>query len=40
MEYDYPSIEKLSKAIFYDSTEPETDYTFYENFMFDEIYYC
>ncbi|RST26240.1 AAA family ATPase [Chryseobacterium lacus] len=38
MEYDYPSIEKLSKAIFYASTEPETDYTFYENFMFDEIY--
>lgn len=38
MEYDYPSIEKLSKAIFYASTEPETDYTFYENFIFDEIY--
>lgn len=38
MEYDYPSIEKLSKAIFHISAEPEIPYTFYENFMFDEIY--
>lgn len=38
MEYDYPSIEKLSKAIFHASTEPGIPYTFYENFMFDEIY--
>lgn len=38
MEFDYPSIEKLSKAIFHASTEPEIPYTFYENFMFDEIY--
>jgi len=38
MENDYPSIEKLSKAIFYASAEPGIPYTFYENFMFDEIY--
>lgn len=39
MEYDYPSIEKLSKAIFYASTEPGgIPFTFYENFMFDEIF--
>lgn len=38
MEYDYPSIEKLSKAIFHVSTEPGIPYTFYENFMLDEIY--
>ncbi len=38
MEYDYPSIEKLSKAIFHASTEPGIPYTFYENFIFDEIY--
>lgn len=38
MESDYPSIEKLSKAIFHASAEPRTSYTFYDNFMFDEIY--
>lgn len=38
MEFDYTSIEKLSKAIFYASTEPGIPYTFYENFIFDEIY--
>jgi energy-coupling factor transporter ATP-binding protein EcfA2 len=38
MEYNYPSIEKLSKAIFHASTEPGISYSFYENFMFHEIY--
>ena len=38
MEFDYTSIEKLSKAIFHASTEPRVPYIFYENFMFDEIY--
>lgn len=38
MEYDYPSIEKLAKAIFHSSSRPGIPYTFYENFMFDEIY--
>lgn len=38
MEFDYTSIEKLSKAIFYASSEPGIPYAFYENFMFDEIY--
>jgi len=38
MEFDYTSIEKLSKAIFHASTEPGIPYTFYENFIFDEIY--
>ncbi|WP_341832431.1 AAA family ATPase [Sphingobacterium thalpophilum] len=38
MEFDYTSIEKLSKAIFFASSEPGVSYRFYENFMFDEIY--
>lgn len=38
MEYDYPSVEKLAKAIFHDSTKPGVDYIFYENFMYDGIY--
>ncbi|MEH6681062.1 MAG: AAA family ATPase [Sediminicola sp.] len=38
MEFDYTSIEKLSKAIFHASTKPGIPYTFYENFIFDEIY--
>lgn len=38
MEYEYSSIEKLSKSIFHISAGPETSYTFYENFMFDEVF--
>lgn len=38
MEYDYSSLEKLSKAIFHASSEQGVPYVFYDNFMYDEIY--
>lgn len=38
LENQYPSLEKLCKAIFHASVEPDTSYTFYENFMFDEVF--
>jgi energy-coupling factor transporter ATP-binding protein EcfA2 len=38
LENNYPSLEKLCRSIFHISAEPNTSYTFYENFMFDEIY--
>lgn len=38
LENHYLSFEKLCKAIFHVSTGPNTSYTFYENFMFDEVF--
>ncbi|RNL75238.1 hypothetical protein ED312_21690 [Sinomicrobium pectinilyticum] len=38
LENNYSSLEKLCRSIFHISAEPNTSYTFYENFMFDEIY--
>ncbi len=38
LERDYISLKKLSEGIFFLSDAPGTASTFYENFMFDEIY--
>lgn len=38
LEKDYISLKKLSEGIFFLSDAPGTVSTFYENFMFDEIY--